>query len=87
METKPKIHIRVTGRFPSGDIVCGAFAEDGGYILGHVSSTLTWARHDMGLRGPWKHETYRRLYPDGYELVDELPADDAAVAELFATQS
>lgn len=46
-----------------------AIAEDGTYLAGHISSTEGWARHDIGIGSDWKHDTYRKHYPEGYELV------------------
>ena len=38
-------------------------------IAGHWSSGENWCKHDMGITSDWKHDTYKELYPDGYELV------------------
>lgn len=48
---------------------CHALAEDGTGICGHYSSSITFAKHDMGLTSDWKHEHYKKHYPDGYELI------------------
>lgn len=45
-----------------------ALAEDGTGICGHYSSSLEFAKHDMGLTSDWKHEFYKNHYPGGYEL-------------------
>jgi hypothetical protein len=46
-----------------------AIAEDGHCLAGHLSSSLGWAQHDIGITSDWKHENYAEHYPDGYELV------------------
>ena len=48
---------------------CYALAEDGTGICGHFSSTIGFAKHDMGITSDWKHEHYKKHYPDGYELI------------------
>ena len=65
----PKIFVyRPTEAFR--DCAGVAFAEDGEKLAAHISSGLSWFRHDMGLTSDWQHERYRAKYPDGYELVE-----------------
>ena len=45
-----------------------AMCEDGRCLAGHCSSTLDWAKHDIGLTSDWKHADYKEHCPDGYEL-------------------
>lgn len=45
-----------------------ALAEDGTGICGHFSSSIGFAKHDLGLTSDWKHEYYEKHYPNGYEL-------------------
>lgn len=45
-----------------------ALAEDGHCLAEHVSSSESWAMHDIGLTSDWKHDLYRAHYPAGYEL-------------------
>ena len=45
-----------------------ALAEDGAGLCGHYSSTIDFAKHDLGLTSDWKHEYYQEHYPEGYEL-------------------
>lgn len=59
-----------------GDVSGAAVAEDGTYLAGHLSSSMGWFRHDMGLASNWKHDKYAAHYPDGYELVEAEPPDD-----------
>ena len=66
MVSKPKIFIF------AGDTGYGfhgqALAEDGTGLGGHLSSSVDFAKHDMGLTSDWKHDLYDAHYPDGYEL-------------------
>lgn len=59
----------VHGSTPGGDVMGYALAEDGTGIASHLSSSVGFAKHDMGLSSDWKHEHYREHAPDGYELV------------------
>lgn len=43
--------------------------DDAGVVLAeHLSSSDSWAKHDIGLTSDWKHERYREAHPDGYTL-------------------
>ena len=65
----PKIFLFVNSGHGT-DWQCGAaLSEDGEFLAGHVSSSLGFARHDMGLTSDRKHEHYKERYPDGFELV------------------
>lgn len=46
-----------------------ALAEDGNHLAGHASSNIYYAMHDIGIESDWKHDNYKKHYPDGYELV------------------
>jgi hypothetical protein len=61
-----------------------ALAEDGTGICGHYSSSIDFAKHDLGLTSTWKHEHYREHYPDGYELewVDD-PSNHAGFLKAY----
>jgi hypothetical protein len=66
---KPKIYLTaIPGGIGDGDYIGQALAEDGTGICRHLSSSLEFAKHDMGLTSDWKHEHYKKYYPDGYEL-------------------
>ena len=55
--------------------------KDGGFVISyaidknqetlaiHMSSSLEWAKHDMGIGSDWKHDVYKEKYPNGYDLV------------------
>lgn len=72
--SKPKIYAFVNGRVQWGDYLPTALAEDGTSLAGHCSSSLSFAKHDIGIGSDWKHEAYRKHYPNGYELewVDDV---------------
>ena len=63
---------------PEGDVkgyaVDGIFIDEAdgieklNVITGHWSSGPTWCKHDMGITSDWKHDLYKKLHPDGYEL-------------------
>jgi hypothetical protein len=58
----------VHGSRPGGDVLGCALAEDGHVLAEHLSSSVGFAKHDMGLTSDWKHDRYREHAPDGYEL-------------------
>lgn len=83
--TKPKIFVLVTNKTPWGDVVSSALAEDGTVLAGHCSSSIGWARHDMGVHPDgWKHDDYVKHYPDGYEVVDLLEVDPDSDTDFLA---
>lgn len=57
------------GGVRSGDVIGYALAEDGDNLASHLCSGQHHVRHDMGITSDWKHETYNKKYPEGYELV------------------
>lgn len=70
MSLKPKIFVFCNG---CSDELGGmhnaiAVSEDGHVLAGHCCSNHYWIRHDMGLTSDWKHEEYRKHYPDGFDL-------------------
>ena len=67
---KPKIYLWCVpaSGWGHGDVVAYALAEDGTGVGSHLSSGVSWAKHDIGLTSTWHHETYREHYPDGYEV-------------------
>lgn len=69
-----------------GDVIGYALADDGECLAMHMSSNVSWSKHDMGLTSDWKHENYKKNFPDGYELewIDESELDNhAGFAEAF----
>ena len=78
-ERKPKIYlIAEPGGFRDGDVLGFALAEDGHCIQQHLSSSVEWSKHDMGLTSNWHHDNYANHYPQGYELewVDDPDKHD-----------
>lgn len=57
------------GGFREGDVIGYALGEDGQGLASHLSSSVNFSKHDMGLTSDWKHDHYKTCYPDGYELV------------------
>jgi hypothetical protein len=72
-----KIYCFVNGRNSFGCSVV-ALADDGRCVAGHLSSNIHFAIHDIGITSDWKHDIYKELFPDGYELewIDEKDLDD-----------
>lgn len=58
----------VRGSTPGGDVLGAALAEDGTGLGEHLSSSVAFAKHDMGLTSDWKHEYYKAHAPDGFTL-------------------
>lgn len=75
MTDKPKIYLWAAefqwghGDRVHTDYLAYAMAEDGTGLCSHLSSTVGWAKHDVGLTSNWKHDLYDKHYPNGYELV------------------
>ena len=56
------------GGMKSGDVLGYALAEDGTCIASHLSSNEAFSKHDMGLTGNWKHDTYAKNCPDSFKI-------------------
>lgn len=65
---KPKIFVFCNNCAPEWHSVA-ALSEDGCFIAGHVCSHHAYINDDMGFTSDWKHKSYNRHYPDGWELV------------------
>ena len=71
-EIKPKIYLwAITFEWGRGhqDYLACALAEDGHGLCSHMSSTIGWAKHDVGLTSSLKHDLYSKYYPEGYQLI------------------
>lgn len=68
MSDKPKIYGFVNGGSP-GWYSVEAISEDGVFLAGHVCSHPGFGPHDIGVTSDWKHDTYAKYYPDGFEVV------------------
>jgi hypothetical protein len=65
-------------------LVSASMAEDGTALCSHVSSNIAWAKHDIGIGSEFHHDTYRKFYPDGYELVwVDDPDEHPGLAEAY----
>lgn len=83
-----KIYIFTEIVYSNGEIVVAALAEDGTYLASHYCSDEGFIAHDMGLTSNWKHDAYRRHYPDGYELVYlSDPMSDAGFVQAIERNS
>lgn len=74
-EVIPRIFIWQSDEFAWGhrnkDLICTAISEDGVHLASHLSSTVDFARLDMGIgHSRQKHDSYKHHYPQGYILVD-----------------
>lgn len=65
---KSKIFVFCNGCMPGWHNI-EALTEDGCFIAGHICSDHGFASNDMGFTGDWKHKSYNRHYPDGWELL------------------
>lgn len=66
--TVPRIYAFCNGGSP-GWYRCDALTEDGVFVAGHVCSAPSYGPHDLGVTGDWHHDTYRKYYPDGFEVI------------------
>lgn len=85
----PKIYCWVnSGRGTDWQIVI-AMAEDGTALASHCSSSEGWAKHDIGIGSDWKHDTYRKHYPEGFELewVDDFDGHPGLAAAYEKNQA
>ena len=46
-----------------------SISEEGLQLAGHLSSTITFAQHDIGVTSDWKHDKYKKHYPEGFETI------------------
>lgn len=78
----------VRGSTPGGDVVGYALAEDGEGLCSHLSSSVEFSKHDMGLTSDWKHEIYTKKYPEGFELIwlDDAENDSRWIAAYKLNQ-
>jgi len=67
-----------------GSVIGFALSEDGQGLASHLSSSIDFSKHDMGLTSDWKHDHYQKSYPEGYELiwVDDADTDPRWQAAL-----
>lgn len=82
MNEKPTIYAFINGGSP-GWFEVMAIAEDGEFLAGHISSSVSWAQIDIDHEQ--KHEHYRRKYPDGFQFLwldGDKPEDLAIIKQL-----
>jgi hypothetical protein len=51
------------------DYLAYSLAEDGQGLCSHLSSSIGWAKHDIGFTSNTHHDLYDECYPDGYQLI------------------
>ena len=54
-----------TPNWGPSDVLGFALAEDGTGLLSHLSSSVEWSQHDLGLSSDWQHDVYNKAYPGG----------------------
>lgn len=74
----------VRGSTRGGDVLACALSEDGTVLAEHLSSSVDFAKHDIGLTSDWKRDRYRAHAPDGFELewVDDRKTHAGWLAAL-----
>ena len=50
------------------DLFGYALCEDGVFLASHLSSSVEWLKHDLGLTSNLKHNAYAEHCPGGYKL-------------------
>jgi hypothetical protein len=80
---KPKIYGFVNGGSP-GWYSVEAISEDGVFLASHCCSHPSYGPHDIGVESDWKHETYRKYYPDGFEVIWCNDAKDERIKAAYA---
>jgi hypothetical protein len=68
MAEQKKIYCFINGSMSLGLIVA-AVSEDGVGLCSHCSSSINFAKHDIGYNSDWKHDIYNKEYPNGWKLV------------------
>lgn len=82
---KKKIYGFVNGG--SGDWwTVTALCEDGIFLASHICSSAAWGPHDIGVTSDWKHETYKKHCPEGFEVIWVVgnPKDSPEVMAAYA---
>lgn len=64
-----KIYCFVNSGAGTSSQVVIALCEDGHCLAQHLSSSLSFAQHDIGIDSDWKHDNYKTHCPEGYELI------------------
>lgn len=64
--------------YNDGDVWVVALTSDGECLAQHISSSVGWAKHDIGIGSHFHHDDYKTASPDGYELswIDDIRAED-----------
>lgn len=78
---KPKIFAFLNGG-SRGFYSCVGIAQDGEVLAGHCCSDEYYTPHDLGVTSDWKHDEYRKKYPDGFQVVLVRHSEVAGHVEL-----
>ncbi|MBW5416069.1 MULTISPECIES: hypothetical protein [unclassified Pseudomonas] len=73
----------------AGNLWAMALAEDGHVLAEHVSSTVYWAKHDLGIGSTWKHELYDQHYGAGnweLEWIEDTNVNDGFQQALLRNE-
>ncbi len=83
---KKKIYCFINGGNGRDWLNVISICEDGHCLSQHISSSIGFAKHDIGINSDIKHENYKKHCPEGYELIwvddpKDCPELDAAYAK------
>jgi hypothetical protein len=51
------------------DVLALAVNDKGEDIAFHISSSMDWAKYDIGMTSNRKHGEYDKLFPEGWQMV------------------
>lgn len=66
---KKKIYCFINVTYASGDMLVESLCEDGTFLSQHFSSSVSFAKHDIGINSDWQHDKYKEHCPEGFELI------------------
>ena len=67
------------------DVVWVSVSEDSVLVSSGISSSIDWAKNDSGFqsREVYRQDDYRKLFPDGYELI-WVDTEDAKCHDILS---
>ena len=67
------------------DVLALAVNDKGEDVAYHISSSLSFAKNDIGLTSKLKHTHYDSLFPEGWEMVwVDIPGKDPHTKASYA---